>query len=118
MQDALRLYDAIATRVAQPRLSDIEMRLWLVSQGCSTSEASRIMKLLRSLVINDENAPSISCWEWCVGWTWVMHAMEVSYKVGSMYGIFIKSLSQSQVSVMCIGTMSTVCHVVVSACCC
>eukprot|EP00878_Enallax_costatus_P031515 GHUV01034466.1.p1 GENE.GHUV01034466.1~~GHUV01034466.1.p1 ORF type:complete len:102 (+),score=27.59 GHUV01034466.1:550-855(+) len=77
LQDALRVYDAIATRVAQPRLTDIELHLWLVSQGCSTSEASRIMKLLRSLVMNDENAPSISSWEWCVGWTWVMHAMEV-----------------------------------------
>ena len=73
----MKLYDAIATRVAQPRLTDIELRLWLAGQGCSSSEASRVMKLLRSLVMNDENAPFITSWEWAMGWTWVMHALEV-----------------------------------------
>lgn len=72
----MKLYDAVATRVAQPRLTDIELRLWLAGQGCSSTEASRVMKLLRSLVMNAE-APFISAWEWAVGWTWVMHALEV-----------------------------------------
>jgi hypothetical protein len=35
------------------------------------------MKLLRSLVMNDADAPYVSAWEWSVGWTWVMHALEV-----------------------------------------
>jgi hypothetical protein len=77
LQDAMRLYDAIATRVAQPRLTDIELRLWLAGQGCSSGEAGRVMKLLRSLVMNDAEAPYVSAWEWSVGWTWVMHALEV-----------------------------------------
>jgi hypothetical protein len=77
LQDAMRLYDAIATRVVQPRLTDIELRLWLAGQGCSSGEAGRVMKLLRSLVMNDADAPYVSAWEWSVGWTWVMHALEV-----------------------------------------
>lgn len=77
LQDAMRLYDAIATRVAQPRLTDIELRLWLAGQGCSSGEAGRVMKLLRSLVMNNAEAPYVSAWEWSVGWTWVMHALEV-----------------------------------------
>eukprot|EP00775_Hariotina_reticulata_P009012 gene9012-9185_t len=77
LQDAMKLYDAIATRVCQSRLTDVELRLWLAAQGCSSSEASRVMKLLRSLVMSDQEAPFISAWDWAVGWTWVMHALEV-----------------------------------------
>eukprot|EP00879_Flechtneria_rotunda_P012199 GHRR01012740.1.p1 GENE.GHRR01012740.1~~GHRR01012740.1.p1 ORF type:complete len:515 (+),score=197.13 GHRR01012740.1:1110-2654(+) len=77
LQDAMRLYDTIATCVAQGRLTDLELRLWLASQGCGRPETSRVMKLLRSLVMNDPDAPFITAWEWVVGWTWVMHALEV-----------------------------------------
>eukprot|EP00882_Tetradesmus_deserticola_P025244 GHRQ01027711.1.p1 GENE.GHRQ01027711.1~~GHRQ01027711.1.p1 ORF type:complete len:246 (+),score=117.72 GHRQ01027711.1:399-1136(+) len=77
LQDAMHLYDVIATRVAQPRLTAIELRLWLAGQGCSSGEAGRVMKLLRSLVMNDAEALYVSAWEWSVGWTWVMHALEV-----------------------------------------
>lgn len=73
----MKLYDAIATHVCQSKLTDVELRLWLAAQGCSRSEASRVMKLLRSLVMSDPEAPFISAWDWAVGWTWVMHALEV-----------------------------------------
>lgn len=77
LQDAVSLYDAIATRVAQPRLTEVELRLWLAAQGCCSSEAGRVLKLLRNLVLSDPDAPCFSAWEWAAGWTWVQHAFEV-----------------------------------------
>lgn len=37
IQDAVALYDVIATRVAQPRISEIELRLWLAGQVMGSS---------------------------------------------------------------------------------
>jgi hypothetical protein len=71
------VYDDIATRVAQPRLTEVELRLWLAAQGCSSCEAGRVLKLLRSLVLADPDAPVFTAWEWAAGWTWVQHAFEV-----------------------------------------
>jgi hypothetical protein len=70
------LFDSIATRVCQPRLSDIELRLWLAAQGCSSSEAGRVVALLRNLLLSDPDAP-MTAWEWAAGFTWVQHAFEV-----------------------------------------
>lgn len=78
-QDAARLYDTIAARACQGKLTDVELRLWLAAQGCSASESGRVMKLLRSLVVasGDPYAPAVCMWDWAVGWSWVMHALEV-----------------------------------------
>jgi hypothetical protein len=63
--------------VAQPRLSEVEVRLWLATQGCGCSEASRTLKLLKSLVLTDPDSRTFSAWEWAAGWSWVQHALEV-----------------------------------------
>ena len=39
LQQATALFDCVATRTLQPRLSEVELRLWLVAQGCSAAEA-------------------------------------------------------------------------------
>jgi len=75
--DTTALYDAVATRAAQPRLSEIELRLWLAGSGCSASEVARVLKLLCSLVARDEGAAFVTYREWAVGWQWVTHALEV-----------------------------------------
>jgi hypothetical protein len=77
LQEAVGLYDVIATRVAQPRLTEVELRLWLASKGCDCSDASRTIKLLKSLVLADPDSHSFAAWEWAAGWTWVQHALEV-----------------------------------------
>jgi hypothetical protein len=77
LQEAVALYDAIATRVAQPRLTEVELRLWLAAQGCDCSDASRTIKLLKSLVLADPDSHCFGAWEWAAGWTWVQHALEV-----------------------------------------
>jgi hypothetical protein len=77
IQEAAALYDQIATRIAQPRISEVELRLWLAGQGCSSSETERVLKLLRSLVLRDPAAMFVTFWEWAAGWQWVVHALEV-----------------------------------------
>lgn len=39
MQQSTALFDCVATRSFQGRVSEVELRLWLVSQGCSAGEA-------------------------------------------------------------------------------
>lgn len=75
--DAAALFDAIATRRAQPRVSEIELRLWLAGSGCSAAEVSRVLRLLRGLVARDEGADFVTCWEFVAEWPWVTHALEV-----------------------------------------
>ncbi|GBF91744.1 hypothetical protein Rsub_04048 [Raphidocelis subcapitata] len=76
--DATALYDAVATRAAQPRLSGFELRAWLAGSGCSAGEVTRVMRLLGALVARDGGeADAVTFWEWCVGWAWVTHALEV-----------------------------------------
>jgi hypothetical protein len=75
--DATALFDAVATRAAQPRLSEVELRLWLAGSGCSAAEVARVLKLLCSLVARDEAAAFITYREWAVNWQWVTHALEV-----------------------------------------
>lgn len=89
LQQSVALYDAVATRCMQPRLSEIELRLWLVGQGCSAGEAGRVLKLMRSLVVaggsssrgsgssSSVGACWVTAWHWVVGWQWVTHALEV-----------------------------------------
>lgn len=77
LQEAVGLYDAIATRVAQPRISEVELRLWLAAKGCDCADASRTIKLLKSLVLADPDSHCFGAWEWAAGWTWVQHALEV-----------------------------------------
>ena len=50
------LIDAVATRVAQPRLTEFELRLWLAGSGCSEAEVSRVYRLLCGLVARDAAA--------------------------------------------------------------
>ncbi|KIY94816.1 hypothetical protein MNEG_13148 [Monoraphidium neglectum] len=75
--DAAALFDAIATRPAQPRVSEVELRLWLAGSGCSASEVERVLRLLRGLVARDEGAEFLTCWQFVAGWPWVTHALEV-----------------------------------------
>jgi hypothetical protein len=75
--DAAALFDAVASRPAQPRLSEVELRLWLAGSGCTAGEAARVLRLLRGLVARDEAAAFVTCWEWVAGWPWVTHALEV-----------------------------------------
>jgi hypothetical protein len=77
LQESVALYDAIATRVAPPRLTEVELRLWLAAQGCDCNEATRTIKLLKSLVLADPDSHCFTIWEWVAGWTWVLHALEV-----------------------------------------
>jgi hypothetical protein len=77
LQEAAALYDCVATRCAQPRLSEVEVRLWLAGQGCRAAETERVLKLLRSLVSRGAESPWFTFWEWAAGWQWVTHALEV-----------------------------------------
>lgn len=77
-QQSTALFDSIAVRTLQPRLSEVELRLWLVGQGCSGAEAGRVLKLMRSLVMSAPGTAGwVTAWEWVAGWQWVVHAMEV-----------------------------------------
>lgn len=75
--DATALFDAVASHPAQPRLTEIELRLWLVGSGCTVSEAGRAARLMMGLVAGDDAAGRVTFWEWAVGWRWVTHALEV-----------------------------------------
>ncbi len=72
---ATALFDAVATRPAQPRLSEVELRLWLAGCGCGAGEAERVLRLLRGSVARD--AEFVTYREWVVEWRWVVHAMEI-----------------------------------------
>jgi hypothetical protein len=77
-QQSTALFDTVATRTLQPRLSEVELRLWLVGQGCGAGEAGRVLKLMRSLVMAAPGTAGwVTAWEWVVGWQWVTHALEV-----------------------------------------
>lgn len=77
--DAVVLFNAISDRPCQPRLSEVELRVWLAGSGCCGPEAGWVVKLLRALVAAGEGAGTgrVTFWEWAVGWQWVTHAMEV-----------------------------------------
>jgi hypothetical protein len=77
--DATALFDAVAARAAQPRLCGSELRAWLAGSGCSPCEVGRVMRLLGALVARGGGggAEWVTFWEWCVGWAWVTHALEV-----------------------------------------
>jgi hypothetical protein len=81
--DATALFDAAAARPGQGRLSELELRVWLAGSGCSAGEASRVLRLLASLVVRRAGGAGaipeagITYRQWAVGWPWVTHALEV-----------------------------------------
>ncbi|KAI8471008.1 MAG: hypothetical protein J3K34DRAFT_520909 [Monoraphidium minutum] len=80
LRDAAGLFDAIAVRAAQPRLSEVQLRLWLAGSGASPSEAERIVKLVWTLVAaggGGGGARAVTFWEWAAGFQWVTHALEI-----------------------------------------
>ncbi|GBF90854.1 hypothetical protein Rsub_03708 [Raphidocelis subcapitata] len=77
LADAAALFDAVAARAGQGRISEIELRLWLAGSGCSPSEVERVLRLLRRLVARgDGGAQFLTFWEFAAGWPWVTHALE------------------------------------------
>lgn len=84
LRDAAALFGAASTRSSQPRLTEIELRLWLAGGGFSASESDRIVKLIWSLAAGISNSrPSsggaafLTFWEWAAGFQWVAHALEI-----------------------------------------
>jgi hypothetical protein len=82
--DATALFDAVAPRPGQGRLSELELRLWLAGSGCSAAEVGRVLRLLASLVVRGapgggDGIPEagVTFRQWAVGWPWVTHALEV-----------------------------------------
>ncbi|KAG2490283.1 hypothetical protein HYH03_011235 [Edaphochlamys debaryana] len=76
LQRAVALFDRIATLPRQGRLSEVEMRLFLASQGCSGLEVDKIVRLFRSLVRTDR-VDFVTFWDFVVAFDWVAQAFRI-----------------------------------------
>ncbi|KXZ43813.1 hypothetical protein GPECTOR_80g173 [Gonium pectorale] len=76
LQRAVALYDRIATLPRQGRLSEVEMRLFLASQGCTSAEVDKIVRLFRSLVRTDR-ADFVTFWDFVTAYDWIAQAFRI-----------------------------------------
>ncbi|EFJ40754.1 hypothetical protein VOLCADRAFT_108020 [Volvox carteri f. nagariensis] len=76
LQRAVALYDRIATLPRQGRLSEVELRLFLANQGCSTLEVDKIIRLFRSLVHTDK-LDFVTFWDFVTAYDWIAQAFRI-----------------------------------------
>ncbi|GLC34368.1 hypothetical protein PLESTB_000736600 [Pleodorina starrii] len=76
LQRAVALYDRIATLPRQGRLSEVEMRLFLANQGCSTPEIDKVVRLFRSLVHTDK-LDFVTFWDFVTAYDWIAQAFRI-----------------------------------------
>ncbi|GFR52021.1 hypothetical protein Agub_g14445 [Astrephomene gubernaculifera] len=76
LQRAVALYDRIATLPRQGRLSEVELRLFLSSQGCGSSEVDKIVRLFRSLVRTDK-LDFVTFWDFVTAYDWIAQAFRI-----------------------------------------
>lgn len=60
----------------QGRLSEVELRLYLASHGCSTAEVDKLIKLFRSLVRTDR-LDFVTFWDFVSGYDWIAQAFRI-----------------------------------------
>lgn len=82
LQAAAALFDAIATHPGQGSVSDVEVRLWCATHGCSSYEVSKIVKLFHSLV-SSPSSDAVSFYDFAVNYDWVLHTFR-------MYGLNVE----------------------------
>jgi hypothetical protein len=66
LQSAVHLFDRIATLPYQGRISEIELRLYLAGQGASSTNVTKILKLLRTLLRTDR-FDFVTFWDFVTG---------------------------------------------------
>ncbi|GIL89985.1 hypothetical protein Vretimale_17956 [Volvox reticuliferus] len=76
LQRAVALYDRIATLPRQGRLGEVEMRLFLANQGCSTHEVDKVIRLFRSLVHTDK-LDFVTFWDFVTAYDWIAQAFRI-----------------------------------------
>ncbi|GAX79983.1 hypothetical protein CEUSTIGMA_g7422.t1 [Chlamydomonas eustigma] len=76
LQHAVRTFDLIATLPSQGRISEIELRLFLASQGASSAEVQKVVKLFRTLVRTDRYE-FVTFWDFVTSFDWVSQAFRI-----------------------------------------
>ncbi|PNH02745.1 hypothetical protein TSOC_011237 [Tetrabaena socialis] len=78
LQRAVALFDRIATLPRQGRLSEMELRLFLASQGCGSLEVEKVVRLFRSLVRTDGKGLDFATfWDFVVSYDWIAQAFRI-----------------------------------------
>jgi hypothetical protein len=84
LQRAADVYDRIASKPRQGAVSDMEVRLFLAGQGCSSADGAKAVRLLRSLMPYEPCAgpasagdEGISFWQFATGFDWVVHSFKI-----------------------------------------
>jgi hypothetical protein len=57
-------------------LSEIEMRLYLATHGCSSGEVDKLMRLFKSLVRTDR-LDFVTFWDFVSGADWITQAFRI-----------------------------------------
>eukprot|EP00798_Chlamydomonas_sp_ICE-L_P012446 gene12446-15650_t len=76
LQRATKLYDRMATLPRQGKMTEVEMRLYLAGQGASSTEISKIIRLVKTLVKTDFSG-YFSYWDFVLGYDWIKQALHI-----------------------------------------
>ncbi|KAF5839348.1 hypothetical protein DUNSADRAFT_1032 [Dunaliella salina] len=76
LQRATHLFDRIATLPRQGKISEVELRLFLASQGAGTAEVDKIVKLFKTLVRTDKY-DFVTFWDFVTSYDWIAQALRI-----------------------------------------
>uniref|UniRef100_A0A7S3RAC6 SAM domain-containing protein n=1 Tax=Dunaliella tertiolecta TaxID=3047 RepID=A0A7S3RAC6_DUNTE len=76
LQRATHLFDRIATLPRQGKISEVELRLFLASQGAGTAEVDKVVKLFKTLVRTDKY-DFVTFWDFVTSYDWIAQALRI-----------------------------------------